>query len=106
MQPLIPQRYMGTGDNGLMGVGQSKNDTIFEAARGLASEPARAVGAPATEPLNEIFNLSSAGGANVFNVSVNVNGIVDAVGRTMLDPRLQQNCRPELTRFQMVKRVM
>jgi flagellar hook protein FlgE len=34
-------RYMGVGDNGLMGVGASKNDTIFETARGLASEPAR-----------------------------------------------------------------
>jgi flagellar hook protein FlgE len=50
-------RYMGTGDNGLMGVGASKNDTVFETARGLASQPARAVGASATEPLNEIFAL-------------------------------------------------
>ena len=48
-------RYMGVGDNGLMGVGASKNDTVFETARGLGSEPARATGAPATEPLNEIF---------------------------------------------------
>jgi len=92
-------RYMGTGDNGLMGVGQSKNDTIFEAARGLASEPARAVGAPATEPLNEIFNLSSAGGANVFNVSVNgISGIIEVpsgnyVGSTLaadLQTRINQ----------------
>jgi flagellar hook protein FlgE len=29
-------RYMGVGDNGLMGVGASKNDTVFETARGLA----------------------------------------------------------------------
>ena len=92
-------RYMGTGDNGLMGVGQSKNDTIFEAARGLASEPARAVGAPATEPLNEIFNLSSAGGANVFNVSVNgISGVIEVpagnyVGSTLaadLQTRINQ----------------
>ena len=92
-------RYMGTGDNGLMGVGQSKNDTVFEAARGLASEPARAVGAPATEPLNEIFNLSSAGGANVFNVSVNgISGIIEVpsgnyVGSTLaaeLQTRINQ----------------
>jgi flagellar hook protein FlgE len=48
-------RYMGSGDNGLMGVGASKNDTVFETARGLGSEPARATGAPATEPLNEIL---------------------------------------------------
>ena len=92
-------RYMGTGDNGLMGVGASKNDTIFESARGLASEPARATGAPATEPLNEIFNLSSAGNANVFNVSVNgISGIIEVpsgnyVGSTLaaeLQTRINQ----------------
>ena len=92
-------RYMGTGDNGLMGVGASKNDTIFETARGLGSQPARATGAPATEPLNEIFNLSSAGNANVFNVSVNgISGIIDVpsgnyVGSTLaaeLQTRINQ----------------
>jgi flagellar hook protein FlgE len=92
-------RYMGVGDNGLMGVGASKNDTIFETARGLASEPASAIGAPATEPLNEIFNLSSAGNANVFNVSVNgISGIIEVpsgnyVGSTLaaeLQTRINQ----------------
>ena len=92
-------RYMGNGDNGLMGVGASKNDTIFETARGLASEPASAIGAPATEPLNEIFNLSSAGNANVFNVSVNgISGIIEVpsgnyVGSTLaaeLQTRINQ----------------
>jgi flagellar hook protein FlgE len=92
-------RYMGVGDNGLMGVGASKNDTIFETARGLASQPARATGAPATEPLNEIFNLSSAGNANVFNVSVNgISGIIEVpsgnyVGSTLaaeLQTRINQ----------------
>ena len=92
-------RYMGTGDNGLMGVGASKNDTVFETARGLASDPARAIGAPATEPLNEIFNLSSAGNANVFNVSVNgISGIIEVpsgnyVGSTLaaeLQTRINQ----------------
>ena len=92
-------RYMGTGDNGLMGVGASKNDTIFETARGLGSQPARATGAPATEPLNEIFNLSSAGNANVFNVSVNgISGIIEVpsgnyVGSTLaaeLQTRINQ----------------
>ena len=79
-------RYMGVGDNGLMGVGASKNDTIFETARGLASQPARATGAPATEPLNEIFNLSSAGNANVFNVSVNgISGIIEVLRVITLD---------------------
>ena len=92
-------RYMGTGDNGLMGVGASKNDTVFDTARGLGSQPARATGAPATEPLNEIFNLSSAGNANVFNVSVNgISGIIDVpsgnyVGSTLaaeLQTRINQ----------------
>jgi flagellar hook protein FlgE len=92
-------RYMGVGDNGLMGVGASKNDTVFETARGLGSEPARATGAPATEPLNEIFNLSSAGNANVFNVSVNgISGIIEVpsgnyVGSTLaaeLQTRINQ----------------
>ncbi|MBT5796402.1 MAG: flagellar hook-basal body complex protein, partial [Porticoccaceae bacterium] len=92
-------RYMGIGDNGLMGVGASKNDTIFETARGLASEAASAIGAPATEPLNEIFNLSSAGNANVFNVSVNgISGIIEVpsgnyVGSTLaaeLQTRINQ----------------
>ncbi|MDC0490299.1 flagellar hook-basal body complex protein [Paracoccaceae bacterium] len=92
-------RYMGSGDNGLMGVGASKNDTVFETARGLASDPAQAFGAPATEPLNEIFNLSSAGNANVFNVSVNgISGIIEVpsgnyVGSTLaaeLQTRINQ----------------
>jgi flagellar hook protein FlgE len=90
---------MGTGDNGLMGVGASKNDTVFETARGLASQPARAVGASATEPLNEIFALSSAGGGNVFNISVNgTSGIIEVpsgnyVGSTLaaeLQTRINQ----------------
>ncbi|MDA0894951.1 MAG: flagellar hook-basal body complex protein, partial [Proteobacteria bacterium] len=74
-------RYMGAGDNGLMGVGASKNDVSFKAARGLASEPARAVGAPATEPLNEVFALSAAAADNIFNVSVNgISGIIEVPG--------------------------
>jgi hypothetical protein len=92
-------RYMGNGDNGLMGVGASKGDTAFENARGLASQPASAVGASATEPLSEIFNLSSTGNANVFNVSVNgISGIIQVpsgnyVGSTLaaeLQTRINQ----------------
>ena len=58
----------------------SENDVSFKAARGLASEPARAVGASATEPLNEVFALSAAAGDNVFNVSVNGIGIIEVPG--------------------------
>jgi flagellar hook protein FlgE len=74
-------RSMGAGDNGLMGVGASKNDVSFRPARGLASEPARAVGAPATEPLNEVFALSASAADNIFNVSVNgISGIIEVPG--------------------------
>ena len=74
-------RYMGTGDNGLMGVGASKNDVSFTKARGLASEPAQAVGASATEPLSRVFSLSSSAGDNIFNVSVNgISGIIEVPG--------------------------
>ncbi|NCW17034.1 MAG: flagellar hook-basal body complex protein, partial [Rhodobacteraceae bacterium] len=92
-------RYMGAGDNGLMGVGASKNDVSFQTARGLASEPARAIGAPATEPLNEVFSLSSAGADTIFNVSVNgISGVIQVpsgnyVGSTLaaeLQTRINQ----------------
>ena len=69
-------RALGTGENGLMGVGANK-DVLFEAGRGRASEPARAVGATAKESLNEIFNLSEVNGETTFNVSVNgINGVL------------------------------
>ena len=74
-------RFMGAGDNGLMGVGASKNDINFKPARGLASEPAKAIGAPATEPLSEVFALSSSAGDNIFNISVNgISGIIEVPG--------------------------
>ena len=93
-------RYMGNGNNGLMGVGASSHgQTNFDEARGLASQPASAIGASATEPLNEIFSLSTAGNANVFNVSVNgISGIIEVpsgnyVGSTLaseLQTRINQ----------------
>ena len=105
MPPLIRDTLYGGGDNGLMGVGASKNDVSFQAARGLASEPARAIGAPATEPLNEVFSLSSAGQT----ISLTCQSMVLAVSlkyqvETMLDLLWLQNCKPELTRFLTVKR--
>ncbi len=92
-------RYMGAGDNGLMGVGASKGDVSFKAARGLASEPARALGASATEPLSEVFALSASAGDNIFNISVNgISGIIEVpagnyVGSTLaaeLQTRINQ----------------
>jgi flagellar hook protein FlgE len=96
-------KHLGTGDNGLMGVGQNASGILFEEARGLASEPARAIGAAATEPLNEIFSLSTTGGTNSFNVSVNgISGIVTVpagnyVGSTLaaeLQTRINQMSDP------------
>jgi flagellar hook protein FlgE len=92
-------RALASGVNDVMGVGQNKTDVIFQAGRGLASQPARAIGAPATEALGEVFNLSSTGGANVFNVSVNgISGIIEVpagnyVGSTLaaeLERRINQ----------------
>ena len=92
-------RALANGVNDVMGVGQNKTDVQFTAGRGLASQPAQAIGAPATEALSEVFNLSSTGGANVFNVSVNgISGIIEVpagnyVGSTLaaeLERRINQ----------------
>ena len=91
--------YLASGSNEVMGVGSTKSDVNFVAGRGLASQPARAIGAPATEALSEVFNLSSTGGANVFNISVNgISGIIQVpagnyVGSTLaaeLERRINQ----------------
>ena len=66
-----------SGDNNLLGVGLTKTEAEFTAGRGLSATSATAIGATATEPLNEVFRLSSANGENVFNVSVNgISGII------------------------------
>lgn len=100
----LNSRSLGLGDNLLMGVGTTKTDAIFEAGRGLASEPAIAVGAPAKEALTEVFRLSAQNGENIFNVSVNgINGIIEIptgnyVGSTLaaaLEERINQIRDPE-----------
>lgn len=100
----LNSRALGLGDNLLMGVGSTKTDAIFEAGRGLGSEPAIAVGAPAKEALTEVFRLSAQNGENVFNVSVNgINGIIEIptgnyVGSTLaaaLEERINQIRDPE-----------
>jgi flagellar hook protein FlgE len=60
-----------SGDNNLLGVGATKTEAEFTAARGLSASPAVSTGATATEPLNEVFRLSTSNGENIFNVSVN-----------------------------------
>ena len=66
-----------SGDNNLLGVGATKTEAEFTAGKGLSATPATALGATATEPLNEVFGLSTTNGENVFNVSVNgISGVI------------------------------
>ena len=94
---------LNTGDNHLMGVGGSKQDTNFTEPRGLASSAAQAIGASANDDLTEVFRLSSIEGDNRFNVSVNgINGVVEVpsgfyVGSTLaeaLEKRINQIMDP------------
>ena len=94
---------LDTGDNHLMGVGGSKQDTTFTEPRGLASSAAQAIGASANDDLTEVFRLSSIEGDNRFNVSVNgINGVVEVpsgfyVGSTLaeaLETRINQIMDP------------
>ena len=55
--------------------------TITTDAKGLAAQPAQAVGASATEDLTQVFRLSNLGNENIFNVSVNgVAGVIEHQG--------------------------
>ena len=94
---------LNTGDNHLMGVGGTKADTNFTAAKGLASSAAQAIGGIANDDLTEVFRLSSVDGDNRFNVSVNgINGVVEVpsgfyVGSTLaeaLEKRINQIMDP------------
>ena len=79
-----------SGDNNLLGVGATKTEAEFTAGKGLSATAAKATGATATEPLNEVFRLSTTNGENIFNVSVNgISGVITIppgfyVGSTLL----------------------
>ena len=99
----LDSTIIGAGDNQLMGVGATKTDIIFDAGRGLGSQPAIAIGASAKEPLSSVFRLSAKTGENIFNISVNgVNGIIEVpagsyVGTTLaeaLETRINQISDP------------
>ena len=86
-----------------MGVGITKSDAVFTAGRGIAASAAQVVGAAAKEKLTEVFRLSSIGGENIFNVSVNgINGVIEVppgfyVGSTLaeaLQERINQIADP------------
>ena len=91
------------GNNDLMGVGITKSDAVFTSGRGIAASAAQVVGAAAKEKLTEVFRLSSIGGENIFNVSVNgINGVIEVppgfyVGSTLaeaLQERINQIADP------------
>ena len=66
-----------SGDNNLLGVGTTKTEAEFTPGKGLSATAAKATGATATEPLNEVFRLSTTNGENIFNVSVNgISGVI------------------------------
>ena len=46
-----------SGDNNLLGVGATKTEAEFTAGKGLSATAAKATGATATEPLNEVFDF-------------------------------------------------
>ena len=67
-----------SGDNNLMGIGVTKTNALTTDAKGLAAQPAQAVGASATEDLTQVFRLTNQGNENIFNVSVNgVAGVIE-----------------------------
>jgi flagellar hook protein FlgE len=79
LESVLPNiATIGGGSNALLGFGQSVQDAVvFTAPRGLAAEPARAVGDTAQAPLTDVFRLSADNNENVFNISVNgISGVV------------------------------
>ena len=67
-----------SGDNNLLGIGVTKTNAITTDAKGLAAQPAQAIGASATEDLTQVFRLSNQSNENIFNVSVNgVAGVIE-----------------------------
>ena len=97
-------RIIGGGENSLFGFGATRTDYSFEAGRGLASEPAIAVGRAAQSDLTEVFRLTANNNENIFNVSVNgIAGVIEIppgnyVGTTLaaaLEERVNQIADPD-----------
>lgn len=109
LESVLPNiSTIGGGSNGLMGFGQSVQDAVvFNAPRGLAAQPARAMGKTAQAPLTEVFRLLSDNNENVFNISVNgISGVITVppgnyVGTTLaqaLQDRINQMDDPRTGR--------
>ena len=100
----LNNQIIGNGSNVLMGFDANSNDYLYNGGKGLASDPAIAIGRAAQSDLTEVFRLNSTNGENVFNVSVNgINGIIEIpagnyVGTTLasaLEQRINQISDPE-----------
>jgi flagellar hook protein FlgE len=99
---------IGAGSNALLGFGQAVQDAVvFTAPKGLASEPAQAIGDAAQAPLTDVFRLSGDNNENIFNISVNgISGVVaippgNYVGSTLaqaLQERINQIVDPSTGR--------
>jgi flagellar hook protein FlgE len=87
----LASRVLALGSSHVMGVGNGKN-VGFVAGTGLKSQPARAVGAPANDPLNsEPVFLNPANFETTFNVSVNgVNSVIDIPGGNYIGSTLAE----------------
>ncbi len=99
----LDARIIGSGENALFGFGTTRTDYVFEAGRGLASQPAIAIGQAAQSDLTEVFRLTANNNENIFNVSVNgIAGVIDIppgnyVGTTLasaLEERVNQIADP------------
>ena len=100
----LDTRIIGSGENALFGFGATRTDYIFDAGRGLASEPAIAIGRAAQSDLTEVFRLTANNSENIFNVSVNgISGVIEIppgnyVGTTLaaaLEERVNQIADPD-----------
>lgn len=97
----LASRVLAQGENDLMGVGGSKNVSFAEGT-GLQSLPARAVGAPATDPLNSnpVF-LNPANRETTFNVSVNgINAVIDIPGGNYIGSSLAEQLQDRINQMQ------
>ena len=87
----LASRVLALGNSHVMGVGTGKN-VGFVAGTGLKSQPARAIGAPANDPLNsEPVFLNPANFETTFNVSVNgVNAVIQIPGGNYIGSTLAE----------------
>lgn len=97
----LASRVLAMGENDLMGVGGRKS-VSFASGKGLQSLPGRAIGAPATDPLNSnpVF-LNPANRETTFNVSVNgINAVIDIPGGNYIGSTLAERLQERINQMQ------